>query len=61
MFDDVFPGHSLKRKTADASVAMEDAVDEFGAFGWLRGVQDRAIMLEIRHNGRPRVTAKGYS
>ena len=61
MFDDVFPGHAHKRMNGGASVATEnDAVDDLGAFGWLRGVQDRAIMLEIRHKDG-RVTAKGYS
>jgi hypothetical protein len=61
MFDDVFPGHAHKRKNSDPSVTTEnDVVDNLGAFGWLRGVQDRAIMLEIRHKDG-RVTAKGYS
>jgi len=26
-----------------------DAPQDLGAFGWLRGVRDRAVMLELRH------------
>ncbi len=34
--------------------------DDFGAFGWLRGVGDRALMLELRlKNGR--IVAQGYA
>lgn len=37
-----------------------DATDDCGAFGWLRGVRDRALMLELRkRNGN--VLALGYS
>ncbi|QDU45222.1 hypothetical protein Mal52_37130 [Symmachiella dynata] len=37
-----------------------DGFEDCGAFGWLRGVRDHAIMLEIRHkNGR--ITALGYA
>jgi hypothetical protein len=37
-----------------------EGVEDLIAFGWLRGVQERAIMLEIRHKDG-RITAKGYS
>ena len=50
----------LKRKDGGAGSADGEAADDLGAFGWLRGVQDRALMLEIRHKDG-RVTAKGYS
>jgi hypothetical protein len=30
------------------SDADSDSTDNFGAFGWLRGVRDRAISLELR-------------
>jgi hypothetical protein len=33
----------LSRTTADL-----DGPEDFGCFGWLRGVRDRAVMLEIR-------------
>ncbi len=61
MFDKVLDEHSSKRNHNGPSAPAEvEAADDFGAFGWLRGVQDRAIMLEIRHKDG-RVTAKGYS
>ena len=41
--------------------AMEgDSLEDLGAFGWLRGVRDRAIMLELRHKDGS-VTAFGYA
>jgi hypothetical protein len=61
MFGKVLNEHSSKRKQNGSSASADvEAADDFGAFGWLRGVQDRAIMLEIRHKDG-RVTAKGYS
>jgi hypothetical protein len=35
-------------------------MEDLGSFGWLRGIRDRAIMLDIRHKGG-RITAKDYS
>jgi hypothetical protein len=37
-----------------------DSLEDLGAFGWLRGVRDRAIMLELRHKDG-RVSALGYA
>ena len=31
-----------------AGAAEADAADDLGAFGWLRGIRDRAVMLELR-------------
>jgi len=48
--------------TVPAATVSDDneGADDFGAFGWLRGVRDRAIMLELRHrNGR--ISAFGYA
>jgi hypothetical protein len=44
----------------DAGVAEEsETADDLAAFGWLRGVRDRAVMLELRKkNGN--VLAIGY-
>jgi hypothetical protein len=57
----MFDQQTLKRRNGDGFASPEvEAADDFGAFGWLRGVQDRAIMLEIRHKDGC-VTAKGYS
>jgi hypothetical protein len=36
-----------------------DAAEDLGAFGWLRGVRDRSIMLELRKKSG-NVTAIGY-
>ncbi len=30
------------------AAAGDDAADDLGSFGWLRGVRDRALMLELR-------------
>ena len=43
----------------DDGVEAEEA-DELGAFGWLRGIRDRAIMLELRKKGGS-ILAIGYS
>lgn len=36
-----------------------DAVDDLGSFGWLRGIRDRAVMLELRKKDG-NVLAVGY-
>jgi hypothetical protein len=44
----------------DALAAEPEAVDDFTAFGFLRGVRDRALYLELRQkNGN--LTALGYA
>jgi hypothetical protein len=42
---------------ADQSEA--DACDDLGAFGWLRGIRDRAVMLELRRKDGS-IVAIGY-
>lgn len=37
-----------------------DEIDDLGCFGWLRGIRDRAIMLELRKKDG-HVLAVGYS
>jgi len=59
MYDKVIDQYAGKRKLLSADNS-EDDTDDFGAFGWLRGVQDRALMLEIRHKDG-RVSFKGYA
>ncbi|MFO0942326.1 MAG: hypothetical protein U0930_16430 [Pirellulales bacterium] len=40
---------STRRDALDHKFALDDeSLDDLGAFGWLRGVKDRAIMLEFR-------------
>ncbi|HEY4312812.1 MAG TPA: hypothetical protein VGN12_25405 [Pirellulales bacterium] len=40
--------------------APEDALDDLGSFGYLRGTHDRALMLELRHRDG-KVTALSYA
>ncbi len=45
---------------AGARAEEADPPDDLGSFGWLRGVKDRALMLELRkRNGN--ITAVGYA
>lgn len=39
--------------------AEADACDDLGAFGWLRGIRDRAVMLELRRKDGS-IVAIGY-
>jgi hypothetical protein len=47
-------------KAANLAIADEpDIVDDLGTFGWLRGMHERAVMLELRKtNGN--ILAVGY-
>ncbi|MBC7854041.1 MAG: hypothetical protein IAF94_11435 [Pirellulaceae bacterium] len=36
------------RDDSEASASNESEVDDLGSFGWLRGIRDRAAMLEFR-------------
>jgi hypothetical protein len=53
----------LAPPTTIASAGIEtesDLADDLGAFGWLRGVRERALMLELRmRDGR--IVAQGYA
>jgi hypothetical protein len=60
MFDKAVDPFAPRRKDSGPVSMDGDGVEDLVAFGWLRGVQERAIMLEIRHKDG-RVTAKGYS
>lgn len=44
----------------DALLAEGDLADDLGCFGWLRGVRERAIMLELRKRSGD-VLALGYA
>ena len=51
MIDKMLPRYTSRAPDSrvEAVVAAEaDVTDDLGAFGWLRGVGDRAIMLELR-------------
>jgi hypothetical protein len=60
VFDKAVDPFAPRRKDNGAVSMDGDGIEDLVAFGWLRGVQERAIMLEIRHKDG-RVTAKGYS
>jgi hypothetical protein len=40
--------------------AAADQVDDLGAFGWLRGVRERSVMLELRRKDGS-IVALGYA
>ena len=49
------------RPNGDGSPSEEtDEPDDFGSFGWLRGVRDRSLMLEFRFKDGT-TTALGYA
>ena len=49
------------RPNGEVSAADEnDETDDMGAFGWLRGVRERSLMLEFRHKDGT-VTSLGYA
>jgi len=54
--------YASHRPAEPASAAPADAegLDDLGAFGFLRGVRDRSIMLELKHKDG-RVSAFGYA
>jgi hypothetical protein len=60
MFEKAVDPFAPRRKDNSAVSPDGDGVEDLVAFGWLRGVQERAIMLELRHKDG-RITAKGYS
>jgi hypothetical protein len=61
MIDKVLSRYAKPHSELEVTPATEpDMPDDLGAFGWLRGVRDRAIMLELRHKDG-RVTALGYA
>lgn len=41
------------------TTADSDTTDDLGAFGWLRGIRDRAVMLELRRKDG-NILAVGY-
>lgn len=45
---DKYTGRMPDAPASDGPVQESDATDDLGAFGWLRGIRDRAMMLELR-------------
>lgn len=61
MNDSVVDRYLKARPDADAVPMPEnDLADDLGAFGWLRGVRERAIMLELRRRDGS-IRALGYA
>ena len=51
MSDKILERYSGRRSSTDAEVAggsEADGSEDLGAFGWLRGPRERAVMLELR-------------
>lgn len=59
MSDSVLDRFSMKL-AGETDQQPEESTDDFDAFGWLRGVRDRATMLELRHRDGSS-TAFGYT
>jgi|ERR1700733_3026715 len=60
MTDDVLDKYVKGRNAKEQSPADEDDTIEVPGFGWLRGIRDTAIMLEIRHRDG-HITAFSYN
>jgi hypothetical protein len=54
------PGRLIDDRFDSGSSADSGSVDDFHAFGWLRGIGERATMLELRKKSGD-VMAIGYS
>lgn len=60
MTDDILDKYVKRRNGKEQSPADEDDTIEVPGFGWLRGIRDTAIMLEIRHRDG-HITAFSYN
>jgi len=60
MSDKLLDKYIGKRPDSSSVLPEGEGTEDCGAFGWLRGIRDRAIMLELRHRDG-RITAFGYS
>jgi hypothetical protein len=61
MNDSVLKKYMVPKPAAEPTAAPEaEGLDDLGAFGFLRGVRDRAIMLELRHRDG-KISAFGYA
>ena len=60
MNDSVLAKFTKRPEGEAASPTENDESDDLGVFGWLRGVRDRAVMLELRHKDGA-ISALGYA
>jgi hypothetical protein len=55
-----YTGRTAENGAGANGNADAEGCEDFGAFGWLRGVRDRAVSLELRRKGGD-ILAIGYS
>lgn len=61
MSDNLLERYTGKRtELGEVPTPESDGLEDYGSFGWLRGIRDRAIMLEIRHKDG-KISAFGYA
>lgn len=60
MSDKLLDKYIGKRTEIPVDSQEPEGTEDCGAFGWLRGIRDKANMLEIRHKDG-RITALGYA
>ncbi|MBX3387260.1 MAG: hypothetical protein KF768_11875 [Phycisphaeraceae bacterium] len=60
MSDEAMLSRYLGRPSSDTDSTDAESPDDCHAFGWLRGVRDRAVMLELRRKDGS-ITAVGYA
>lgn len=60
MSDSVLDKYARKVDLPPGIASEPDSVDDLGAFGWLRGVKERALMLELRMR-TGNIVAIGYA
>lgn len=62
MTDSILQKYGTRRvEDLDANPSADtEVLDDFGAFGWLRGIRDRAVMLELRQK-TGNILAIGYA
>ena len=60
MSDSLVDRYASRRAEQREPEETPDSPDDHGSFGWLRGIRDRAVMLELRFKDG-RVLACGYS
>lgn len=55
-----YAGRKLPELGSEPATGEEDVTDDYGAFGWLRGTRERALMLELRRQTGD-IVAIGYA
>ncbi len=60
MSDNLLDKYTGKRTEPPTVIPETEGTEDCGAFGWLRGIRERSVMLEIRYKDG-RVTALGYA